>query len=537
MATLTASQAASLTKTAQGIKDSITKNASVINNASASQKASLSSGLSSASAGLTAYGKSSGSSSSKTPTAPTNVITPSTLAPTSPIKLPAPVMPTGTPDITALNAALSNPTTGLKAESSGGFTVDAVTQDALTSSQDRFTKMMADLNTTKQPSAVDIQKKLDKQTGIDNLKQQEAQYTGQIDSIVKNSQAQSLALEGQGRGQTTQFLGGEQARIQREAAVAALPVQAQLAAVQGKIQVANDYINKWGALLIQDATNAYNNTVNKIKAVYDFGTAQDKIKFDNLAAQAKQKKDQETALATAKTKAISQALSQPGGSAVISAIQLATDENGVITALGKYNGDVLANQIKSKQLADLYAPSAPAKRDTQVVGNQLIDTQTGEVISTVDTGNSTINGKPQTDSQSKVNGYADRLLQANQVLTQLDSNFTGKFAIGASLPNLLQSADRQAYEQGKRNFVTAVLRSESGASIAPSEFATAEKQYFAQPGDTPATLLQKQATRNTVINNFYREANTVRPVSAGDIIESNGKKYKVDIDGVTLKDI
>lgn len=465
-----------------------------------------------------------------------NIVTAASMAPAATIKIPTPTVPTGTPDVTALNAALSNPTTGLKAESSGGFTVDQITQDAMTSGQDRFTKMIAELNNTKQPSAVDIQKELDKKTGIDNLKQQEAEYTGQIDSIVKNSQAQSLALEGQGRGQTTQFLGGEQARIQREAAVAALPVQAQLAAVQGKIQVANDYINKWGSLLIQDATNKYNQKVKTIEAVYNFGTAQDKLKFDNLTAQAKEKKDKEVALASAKTKAISQALAQPGGASVVSAIQLATDENGVVAALGKYNGDVLAQQVQQEQLKALRTPKV-TKRDTQVVGNQLIDTQTGEVISTVDTGINTINGKPATEGQLKVNGYADRLTQANRVLTELDSNFTGKFAIGGSLPNILQTADRQAYEQAKRNFVTAVLRSESGASISPTEFSTAEKQYFAQPGDQPFNLLQKQAARNTVINNFYREANVARPVSAGDIIESDGKKYKVDIDGITLKEI
>jgi hypothetical protein len=48
---------------------------------------------------------------------------------------------------------------------------------------------------------------------------------------------------------------------------------------------------------------------------------------------------------------------------------------------------------------------------------------------------------------------------------------------------------------------------------------------------------QKAENRNTVINNFYYEANVPRPVFAGDIIESNGKKYRVESDGVTITEI
>ncbi len=85
--------------------------------------------------------------------------------------------------------------------------------------------------------------------------------------------------------------------------------------------------------------------------------------------------------------------------------------------------------------------------------------------------------------------------------------------------------------------MTAVLRRESGASIAPSEFDTAKEIYFPVSGDTPETVAQKAATRNTVINNFYREADVNRPVLPGQIIESDGKRYKVGVDGETLTEI
>jgi len=39
-----------------------------------------------------------------------------------------------------------------------------------------------------------------------------------------------------------------------------------------------------------------------------------------------------------------------------------------------------------------------------------------------------------------------------------------------------------------------VLRKESGAAIAASEFDNAEKQYFPQPGDSDQVISQKRAT-------------------------------------------
>jgi len=151
-------------------------------------------------------------------------------------------------------------------------------------------------------------------------------------------------------------------------------------------------------------------------------------------------------------------------------------------------------------------------------------------------GTGTIDGKPQNASQSTANSYANRLAESNVILDDLGSKFAGKIA---SLPafNFMKSKDRQAYEQAQKNFVTAVLRRESGASIAPSEFGTARDIYFPKPGDSMATVLQKAKSRNTVINNFFREANVLRPVLPGQVISSGGKKYKVGLDGETLTQI
>lgn len=149
----------------------------------------------------------------------------------------------------------------------------------------------------------------------------------------------------------------------------------------------------------------------------------------------------------------------------------------------------------------------------------------------------TLNGKPQNAVQSAANGYADRLAQSNVTINDIGKNFTGSLSYGAYLPNALQTSERQVYEQAKRNFITAILRRESGAAISPTEFATAEKQYFPQAGDQQSVLEKKAQNRNTVINNFYREANVQRPAFPGDIVESEGVMYRVGLDGVTLEEI
>jgi hypothetical protein len=49
------------------------------------------------------------------------------------------------------------------------------------------------------------------------------------------------------------------------------------------------------------------------------------------------------------------------------------------------------------------------------------------------------------------------------------------------------------------NFITALLRKESGAAIGPSEFSTAEKLYFPKPGDPKSVIEQKQRARELAI--------------------------------------
>jgi hypothetical protein len=136
-------------------------------------------------------------------------------------------------------------------------------------------------------------------------------------------------------------------------------------------------------------------------------------------------------------------------------------------------------------------------------------------------------GTALTESQGNATAYGMRMREANAILEPLEKagkTNTGliKGAVGGvvglvpfigdkledasgfifnTLPQVLGglSPEQQQVAQARINFITAILRKESGAAIGKDEFATAEKNYFPKPGDDAATIAQKQAARKTAI--------------------------------------
>jgi hypothetical protein len=77
----------------------------------------------------------------------------------------------------------------------------------------------------------------------------------------------------------------------------------------------------------------------------------------------------------------------------------------------------------------------------------------------------------------------------------------GAGAVMNVLPGALggPSPEQQQYAQAKLNFITAILRKESGAAISPAEFANEDKKYFPQAGEGPAVVEQKRRARELAI--------------------------------------
>lgn len=119
------------------------------------------------------------------------------------------------------------------------------------------------------------------------------------------------------------------------------------------------------------------------------------------------------------------------------------------------------------------------------------------------------------EGQGKAAGFTDRMLQSEGILSGVNGQGgvqgQGTSAVQTALSaipgagNYLTSADRQKYEQAKRDFINAQLRRESGAAISPTEFDSANKQYFPTPGDSAEVIQQKAANRRAAVEAMGRE--------------------------------
>ena len=273
------------------------------------------------------------------------VITGESLAPNTPITLPQKQVTT-VPDFTANNVGFTGGTTGLSSvgnqlvvnpETDTGDQRGDIFQQFLDRNQDAFED---------RTTGADIQRKLERDTDIKNLRQIESNLSGQLNTITANRDAAILSLEGQGRGQTAGFIGGEQARINREAAIKALPIQAQLANAQGNVALAQDHINTWGKILMDDANNEYKHQLETNERIFTYLTDAEKRRLDAIEKQDDRAYAEKTALITAKTNAISNALGQGAPASIQTAIQNATTLEQVAVAAGRYNGDLLAQEAQ-----------------------------------------------------------------------------------------------------------------------------------------------------------------------------------------------
>lgn len=124
------------------------------------------------------------------------------------------------------------------------------------------------------------------------------------------------------------------------------------------------------------------------------------------------------------------------------------------------------------------------------------------------------NNKALNDTQAKALQFGTRMQIANEELDSLASQGVEQPGlikraaekVGLGVPaNYTQSAPQQRVEQAQRDFINAVLRRESGAAIAESEFNNARQQYFPQPGDTPEVIAQKKQNREVAMRGILAE--------------------------------
>lgn len=134
-------------------------------------------------------------------------------------------------------------------------------------------------------------------------------------------------------------------------------------------------------------------------------------------------------------------------------------------------------------------------------------------------------GGDLTDAQSKALLFGGRMREADAALNALAAAGTQSPsrikqaveglplagpALGAAANATVATPAQQQVEQAQRDFINAVLRRESGAVIADSEFDNARKQYFPAIGDSPQVIAQKAANRQRAIALMLEEVPQAR---------------------------
>lgn len=116
--------------------------------------------------------------------------------------------------------------------------------------------------------------------------------------------------------------------------------------------------------------------------------------------------------------------------------------------------------------------------------------------------------KGMNEGQAKAAGFADRIYEAIPAFETgalpLEAAMVAEAPLG--LGNYALTPGQQTFLQAERNFINAVLRRESGATILPEEFKNARQQYIPQPGDSAQVIAQKKRNRETVLNSMARDA-------------------------------
>jgi hypothetical protein len=169
-------------------------------------------------------------------------------------------------------------------------------------------------------------------------------------------------------------------------------------------------------------------------------------------------------------------------------------------------------------------------------GTFLVDTRTGQSKPVMGAGGQPLmsGGKPLTEVQGNAVSFGARAVEANRIASDLEKQgktntgvirtvvggvLGGAPIIGDKLEQNVRSSfnvlptylggpnpQQQQNDQARRDFVSAVLRKESGAAISASEYANEEKKYFPQLGDSDEVIKQKQNSRLKAIEGLKSQA-------------------------------
>lgn len=131
-----------------------------------------------------------------------------------------------------------------------------------------------------------------------------------------------------------------------------------------------------------------------------------------------------------------------------------------------------------------------------------------------------VSGRTPNEGERNASGFYQRMVAANAEMKRLTdagydpTNLRDHLAVGSAVGNFLASTEGQQYNQAAMNWVRANLRKESGAAIGVDEARQEIRNYFPQPGDSPAVAQQKAKNRLVVEQAMLQAAGRAAPQQA-----------------------
>ena len=204
-----------------------------------------------------------------------------------------------------------------------------------------------------------------------------------------------------------------------------------------------------------------------------------------------------------------------------------SNTNSLRTAKTAANGQAITRENTQATMSKPFEVTGPDGQPTLVQQDKQ-----GNIKPVQGYSAKTIADKPLNDAQSKALLFGSRMRDADTALKNLSIDGTETSIPGARLPvvggvvNAFSSENTQALDQAKRDFINAVLRRESGAAIASSEFDNAEKQYFPQIGDSDKVRKQKARNRDLATRGVLMEVPEKKRESLAPSVEQSSSGFK-----------
>ena len=187
----------------------------------------------------------------------------------------------------------------------------------------------------------------------------------------------------------------------------------------------------------------------------------------------------------------------------------------------RYDRDVSREEARALKEEERAWKTAEAEKQRQFLAGEHALTRAVTLA-----GRTPASEKPLTEYQGQSVLYGTRAAQSNKVLDNVVSDPTAVAAVHNTgvVGNFFAPENVQKTVQAQRDFLNAVLRRESGATISPSEFKMGNMQYFPQPGDKPGVLQQKKENRDLVIKGFATQAG---PAGKGQVMDVYNTPYAI----------